>query len=64
MEKYVRVMDGIKSNAGNFEYKLDIINVSNNWNPNEKEPDKIGGFNFSSEGHPNAAVLFFLYPSD
>ena len=24
--KYVRVMDGLKSNAGGFEYKLDEIN--------------------------------------
>ena len=26
--KYVRVMDGLKSNAGGFEYKLDVINIS------------------------------------
>ena len=28
MNKYVRVMDGLKSNAGEFEYKLDEINIS------------------------------------
>ena len=28
MKKYVRVMDGIKSNAGGFEYKLDEINIA------------------------------------
>jgi len=49
MLKYVRVMDGLKSNAGGFEYKLDAINISNNWNPNENEPDKMGGFNFGRE---------------
>ena len=42
MQKYVRVMDGTKSNAGGFEYKLDEINYSDNWNPNETEPDKMG----------------------
>ncbi len=26
-KKYVRVMDGLKSNAGGFEYKLDEINM-------------------------------------
>ena len=26
MEKYMRIMDGQKSNAGGFEYKLDLIN--------------------------------------
>ena len=49
MKKFVRVMNGIKSNAGGFEYKLDEINISNNWNPSEVEPEKMGGFNFSSE---------------
>ena len=49
MEKYVRVMNEKKSDAGGFEYKLNEINVSNNWNPKENEPDKMGGFNFSTE---------------
>lgn len=44
MRKYVRVMDGTKSNVGGFEYKLDEINYSDNWNPNEIEPDKMGGW--------------------
>ena len=26
--KFVRVMDGLKSNAGGFDYKLDEINIS------------------------------------
>ena len=60
MEKYVRVMDGIKSNAGGFEYKLDEINISNNWNPNENEPDKMGGFNFCSEDK----ILRWLHRGD
>ena len=28
MPKYVRVMDGTKSNAGNFEYKIGEINIA------------------------------------
>ena len=43
-------MDGIKSNAGDFQYKLNEINISNNWNPNAEDHKKMGGFNFSTEG--------------
>ena len=25
------------------------VNVAEHWNPNETEPDKMGGFNFSVE---------------
>ena len=60
MSKYVRVMDGLKSNAGGFEYKLDEVNVSDNWNPNETEPDKIGGFNFGTEDK----ILRWLHRGD
>lgn len=60
IRKYVRVMDGIKSNAGGFEYKLDEINYSDNWNPNETEPDKMGGFNFGSEDK----ILRWLHRGD
>ncbi|MCR5186368.1 MAG: hypothetical protein K6D97_04550 [Clostridia bacterium] len=60
MEKYVRVIDGQKSDAGGFEYKLNEINVSNNWNPKENEPDKIGGFNFSTEDK----ILRWLHRGD
>ena len=49
MKKYMRIMDGQKSNAGGFEYKLDLINETDNWNPEEIEPEKMGGFNFSTE---------------
>lgn len=47
-KKYVRVMDGLKSNAGEFEYKLDEVNVANMWNPNAFNPKEMGGFNFST----------------
>lgn len=49
MKKYVRVMDGIKSNAGGFEYKLDEENIVDNWNPKANTPEEMGGFNFSTE---------------
>ena len=42
MNKYVRVMDGLKSNAGGFNYKLDEVNIADNWNPKSLKPDKDG----------------------
>ena len=60
MTKYVRVMDGLKSNAGGFEYKLDEVNVATLWNPKETEPDKMGGFNFSTEDK----ILRWLHRGD
>lgn len=60
MNKFVRVMDGLKSNAGGFEYKLDEINIANNWNSSEKEPDKVGGFNFGTEDK----ILRWLHRGD
>lgn len=50
MSKYVRVMDGLKSNANGIEFKLDEVMVADLWNPNEKGAEKMGGFNFSVEG--------------
>ena len=47
-KKYVRVMDGLKSNAGGFEYKLNEINITNIWNPNTYNPKEMGEFNFST----------------
>ena len=47
--KYVKVMDDTKSNANGFEYKIGKINIANKWNPNEKDPKEMGGFNFSTE---------------
>lgn len=49
MNKYVRVMDGLKSNAGGFEYKLNEINVSDYWNPEAHSGKEFGGFNFTTE---------------
>lgn len=47
--KYMKVMFGTKSGASNFEYKINEINVADIWNPKETDPDKMGGFNFSTE---------------
>lgn len=58
--KYVRVMDGLKSSAGGFEYKLDEVNVAENWNPKALKPEDFGGFNFSVEDK----ILRWLYRGD
>ena len=60
MSKYVRVMDGLKSNAGGFEYKLDEVNVANNWNPKADTPEEFGGFNFGTEDK----ILRWLHRGD
>lgn len=49
MNKYVKVLDGFKSNAGEFEYKLNEINIANKWNKNAKSGREFGGFNFTTE---------------
>ena len=60
MNKYVRVMDGLKSNAGGFEYKIDEINIAEKWNPNTLEPEQMGGFNFGTEDK----ILRWLHRGD
>lgn len=60
MKKFVRVMDGLKSNASGEEFKLNEIITANNWNPNETEPEKMGGFNFSTEDK----ILRFIFRGD
>ena len=50
MKKYVKVMFGQISGADkNLHYKLNEINIASNWNPNEKDPKEMGGFNFGVE---------------
>ena len=60
MNKYVRVMDGLKSNAGGFEYKLDEVNITDNWNPKASNPKEMGGFNFGVEDK----ILRWLHRGD
>lgn len=50
MNKYLKVMFGTNSGANSsFEYKMNVVNVANNWNPNASDPKEMGGFNFSVE---------------
>lgn len=58
--KYVRVMDGLKSNAGGFNYKLDEVNISEKWDTSTLEPEKMGGFNFGTEDK----ILRWLHRGD
>ena len=60
MNKYVRVMDGLKSNASREEFKLDEIIIAKTWNPKEREPEKMGGFNFSTEDK----ILRYIFRGD
>lgn len=49
MGKFIKLMDGLKSNAGGFQYKIGEVNVADNWNPTTFDPKEMGGFNFSTE---------------
>ncbi len=60
MKKYVRVMDGLKSNASGEEFKLDEVITAKTWNPKETEPEKMGGFNFSTEDK----ILRYIFRGD
>lgn len=60
MSRYVRVMDGLTSNASGEEFILDKVITAKIWNPNETEPDKIGGFNFSTEDK----ILRYIFRGD
>lgn len=60
MNKYVKVMDGLKSNANGFEYRIDEINIADNWYSNSTNPKEMGGFNFSSEDK----ILRWLHRGD
>ena len=60
MSKYVRVMDGFKSNASVQEFKIDEVITSKLWNPKETEPEKMGGFNFSTEDK----ILRYIFRGD
>ena len=60
MNKYVRVMDGLKSNAGGFKYKLDEVNIAEKWDTTTKDPEIMGGFNFGTEDK----ILRWLHRGD
>lgn len=60
LSKYVRVMDGLRSNANGFEYKLNEVNVALKWNPKANDAKEMGGFNFSTEDK----ILRWLHRGD
>lgn len=60
MPKYVRVMDGLKSNASGQKFELDTVVEAKIWNPKEKKPEKMGGFNFSTEDK----ILRYIFRGD
>ena len=45
--KYLKLVDGLKSNANGFEYKVGVVNEADTWNPTTFDPAIMGGFNFS-----------------
>lgn len=59
-KKYVRVMDGLKSNANGFEFKLDEVNMAKRWNPSSLDAQEMGGFNFGTEDK----ILRWLHRGD
>lgn len=59
-QKFVKVMFGKYSGANGFEYKENVVNVANNWNPVETSPEKMGGFNFSVD----SKILRYLVRGD
>lgn len=60
-EKFVKVMFGTNSGAKrDFEYKLNEVNISNNWNPKATNGKEFGGFNYASE----ECILRWLHRGD
>ena len=60
MKKYVRVMDGLKSNANGKEFKIDEVNIAEIWNPDKSTPEEMGGYNFSTEDK----ILRYIFRGD
>ncbi len=60
MSKFVRVMDGLKSNANGQKFKLDEVIIANTWNPSKQKPEEMGGFNFTTEDK----ILRYIFRGD
>ena len=61
MNKFVKVMFGTTSGANSdYEYKLNEVNESGNWNPNAKSGKDFGGFNYCDE----KCILRWLHRGD
>ena len=68
--KFVRVMDGLKSNAGGFDYKINEVNIAKKWNPTNSDAEEMGGFNFGTEDkilrwlHRGNTIYDVIIPAD
>ena len=61
MDKFVRVMFGIKSGAKrDLELKINEVNISQLWNPSAERGEETGGFNFATED----CILRWLHRGD
>lgn len=61
MSKFVKVMYGTISGAkSDFEYKINEVNVANNWNSTAKNAEEFGGFNYTTED----SILRWLHRGD
>lgn len=50
MQKFVKVMYGTTSGADKaLKYKINEVNIANNWNPGASTGEAFGGFNYASE---------------
>lgn len=71
MTKFVKVMFGTTSGAkSDFKYKVNEVNIANNWNPRANNPKEMGGFNFSTEDkiirwlHRGDTIYDVIIPDD
>lgn len=61
MDKYVKVMFDTTSGADKeLEYKMDEVNIANNWNPTAESGKDFGGFNYATED----CILRWLHRGD
>lgn len=49
MSKYVRVMNGLESDASKYKFKLNEVNEAKNWYKEDEKTNPTGGFYFSTE---------------
>ena len=61
MKKFVKVIYGTTSGAkSDFKYKINEINISDNWNPTAGNGRDFGGFNYTTED----CILRWLHRGD
>jgi len=59
-KKLVKVMFDTTSGASDFEYKINEVNISDNWNPSANSGKDFGGFNYTTED----CILRWLHRGD